>query len=123
VTMATALATIEYIEKHDLPRNAAIQGEGLRRHLEGFQREYNFIGEVRGMGLMQALEIVEPGPDKRPDAARTKLLISGARKNGLLIGRGGLYGNVVRIAPHLNVTAQDIHDGCDRLGRALADID
>ncbi|MFH1240859.1 MAG: aspartate aminotransferase family protein [Pseudomonadota bacterium] len=123
VTMATALATIEYIEKHDLPRNAAIQGEGLRTYLEGFQREYNFIGEVRGMGLMQALEIVEPGPDKRPDAARTKLLISGARKNALLIGRGGLYGNVVRIAPHLNVTAQDIHDGCDSLGRALADID
>lgn len=122
VTMAAALATIEYMERHNLPKNAAIQGERLRKYLEGFQRQYNFIGEVRGMGLMQALEIIEPGSDKKPDAARTTALISEAREHGLLIGKGGLYGNVVRIAPHLNTTAQEIHDGCDSLARALAGI-
>lgn len=122
VTMAAALATIEYMERHNLPKNAAIQGERLRKYLEGFQRQYNFIGEVRGMGLMQALEIIEPGSDKKPDAARTTALISEAREHGLLIGKGGLYGNVVRIAPHLNTTSQEIHDGCDSLARALAGI-
>jgi 4-aminobutyrate aminotransferase-like enzyme len=122
VTMAAALATIEYMERHNLPKNAAIQGERLRKYLEGFQRQYNFIGEVRGMGLMQALEIIEPGSDKKPDAARTTALISEAREHGLLIGKAGLYGNVVRIAPHLNTTAQEIHDGCDSLARALAGI-
>lgn len=122
VTMAAALATIEYMERHNLPKNAAIQGERLRKYLEGFQGQYNFIGEVRGMGLMQALEIIEPGSDKKPDAARTTALISEAREHGLLIGKGGLYGNVVRIAPHLNTTAQEIHDGCDSLARALTGI-
>jgi len=122
VTMATALATIEYIEKHDLASNAEAQGARLRRRLEEFRKSYPFIGDVRGMGLMQALEIVEPGPEKTPDGARTTALIDAARRQGLLIGKGGLYGNAVRISPHLNVTPEDLDAGCDMLGAALADI-
>lgn len=122
VTMAAALATIEYIEKHNLPENAAIQGALLRNYLEDLKKQHDFIGEARGMGLMQAIEIVEPGTDKRPDATRTKEIINKAREHGLLIGKGGLYGNVVRIAPHLNVTGKEIHDGCDRFARALAEM-
>jgi 4-aminobutyrate aminotransferase-like enzyme len=120
VAMATALATIEYIERHDLPKNAAVQGGRLRERLEAFAKDYPFIGEVRGMGLMQALEIVSEG--KAPDKARTAALLDATREHGLLIGKGGLYGNVIRIAPHLNVTTEDIDEGCERLGKALAAI-
>ncbi len=121
VTMATVLATIEYIENNDLLTNATQQGSKLRQKLEEFQAEFPFIGDVRGMGLMQALEIVVPGT-KTPDPARTNALMSTARDNGLLIGKGGLYGNVIRMSPHLNVSEDDLMTGCEAIGRALAAI-
>lgn len=74
------------------------------------------------MGLMQALEIVEPGADQRPDPNRTVALIDAARRHGLLVGKGGLWGNVIRIAPALNITGEKIEDGCDRLSRAADDV-
>lgn len=121
VTMATALATIEYMEKHDLKSNAAVRGGELRTKLEEFQSEFPFIGEVRGMGLMQALEIVKPN-SKEPDAARTMALMNAAKDHGLLIGKGGLYGNVIRISPHLNVTAEDLEQGMSQLAQALVAV-
>jgi 4-aminobutyrate aminotransferase-like enzyme len=121
VTMATALATIEYMEKHDILSNAAEQGARLRQKLEEFQAEFPFIGDVRGMGLMQGMELVVPGT-KDPDAARTNALMSAARDEGLLIGKGGLYGNVLRISPHLNISSDDMEAGCALLAKALATI-
>jgi 4-aminobutyrate aminotransferase-like enzyme len=98
VTMATALATLEYMEKHDVPANASAQGEVLRERLEAIQAEFPVIGEARGMGLMQALELVHPA-DKSPNPEATTAIVNKARELGLLIGKGGLYGNVIRIAP------------------------
>ncbi|NDJ60823.1 MAG: aspartate aminotransferase family protein [Chloroflexi bacterium] len=121
VTMATALATIEYIEKHDLKGNAAVQGAHLRSKLEELQAEFPFIGEVRGMGLMQALEFVHPETND-PDAARTNAFLNAAKSRGLLLGKGGLYGNVVRISPHLNTTAEDINAACEIIAAALGDV-
>jgi 4-aminobutyrate aminotransferase-like enzyme len=122
VTMATALATIEYIEENNLVENAAVQGGRLREKLDEFAAEFDFIGEVRGMGLMQGVEIVKPGTDKEPDAARTNALMDAARNNGLLIGKGGLMGNVLRIAPHLNVSAEDIDRGANILAKAMTQV-
>lgn len=121
VTMATALATIEYMEKHNLKENAAVQGGRLRDKLEEFQSEFPFIGEVRGMGLMQALEIVKPNTIE-PDAARATALMNAAKNQGLLVGKGGLYGNVLRISPHLNVSAADMDAGMALLAKALVDV-
>lgn len=122
VTMAAALATIEYIEENDLLTNAAERGGELRSRLEAMKTKHAFIGDVRGMGLMQALEIVEPGEEKTPDAATTNAIMAAAREHGLLIGKGGLYGNVLRISPHLNVSADDMRAGCDLLDKAIADV-
>lgn len=122
VTMAAALATIEYIEKYDLPRNAAERGAEMRQRLLDFQKKYDFIGDVRGMGLMQAMEIVKPGGDKTPDAELTAKIMGAARMQGLLIGKGGLYGNTIRLSPHLNVSAADMQAGCDMLEAALASL-
>lgn len=121
VTMATALATIEYIEAHNLVENAAVQGAKLREKLEEFQAEFPFIGEVRGMGLMQALEIVEPG-SKTPDKHRATALMDSAKSHGLLLGKGGLYGNVIRVAPHLNVSDADMEAAFELIGAALVDV-
>lgn len=122
VTMATALAVIEYIEKYNLPQNAKVRGARLMEHLKGLQNQYEFMGDVRGMGLMQGIELVKPGTDKEPDPARAVAFINAAKEHGLLIGKGGLYGNVIRIAPHLNVSADDLETGCDILAQAMADI-
>ncbi len=121
VSMAQTYATISYIEKHKLWENAETQGGALRAFMDGQGERYDFIGDVRGMGLMQAFEMVQPGT-RKPDAARANALVNAARKRGLLIGKGGRYSNVNRIAPHLNVSAQDMTAGCDLLGQALADI-
>ena len=122
VTMATALATIEYMEQNNLPGNAATQGTALREHLEEFKAEFDFIGDVRGMGLMQGVEIIKPGTDKEPDPARTMAVMKAAKDQGLLIGKGGLYNNVLRIAPHLGIAAGDIDAACDMLAKALTSV-
>ncbi|GAB1420903.1 aspartate aminotransferase family protein [Anaerolineales bacterium] len=121
VTMAAALATIEYIEEHNLKDNATEQGQALRDKLEEFQSEFPFIGDVRGMGLMQALEIVVPGT-KDPDKARTAAIVDRAKENGLLLGKGGLYGNVVRISPHLNVSSEDMALAFTALEKSLLEV-
>ena len=119
VSMATALATIEYMERNQVQVNAEVQGTVLRDKLEELEAEFDFIGEVRGMGLMQALEIVKPGPTREPDASRAAGIMAGAREHGLLIGKGGLHGNVVRIAPMLNVDGDSMLEGCELLARAV----
>ena len=121
VSMAQAYATLTYMERHRVPENAEAQGARLRARLEAMSAPHPFVGDVRGMGLMQALEMVVPGTQE-PDAARANALLNAARDEGLLIGKGGRWGNVMRIAPMLNVSAELIDEGCDRMERALAKI-
>ncbi len=121
VTMATALATVDVIERHNLADNAAERGDELRTRLESFKDKFDFIGDVRGMGLMQALEIVHPH-DQSPDPAKTSALVSACRDHGLLIGKGGLWNNVTRIAPPLNISQADVETAGNLLERSLAAI-
>ncbi|HSG89679.1 MAG TPA: aspartate aminotransferase family protein, partial [Pseudomonadales bacterium] len=121
VSMAQAYATLMYMERHRVPENAEAQGARLRARLEAMSAPHPFVGDVRGMGLMQALELVVPGTQE-PDAARATALLNAARDEGLLIGKGGRWGNVMRIAPMLNVSADLIDEGCARLERALLRI-
>jgi 4-aminobutyrate aminotransferase-like enzyme len=120
--MAAADATLEVMEREDTPRRAALRGAELRAHLDGFKDEHPFIGDVRGMGLMQALEIVEDRKTKEPSPKKTLSLMEAAKKEGLLLGKGGLHGNVIRIAPSLLITKDEIEDGARRLSRALASV-
>ena len=121
VTMATALATLEYMEAHDVKENATVMGEKLREKLEEFQSEFPFIGDVRGMGLMQALEIVTPNT-KDPDSKLTAAIMDTAKDNGLLLGKGGLYNNVIRVSPHLNVSEADMEQAMDILAQTLVQV-
>ncbi len=121
VTMATTLATIEYMEAHDTPTNCAVQGARMAEKLAEFAAEFPIIGETRGMGLMQAIEIIQPGGIE-PDAPRTAAFVDTCKDKGLLLGKGGLYGNVVRIAPHLNVSTADMDIAMDIIAGALAEV-
>jgi 4-aminobutyrate aminotransferase-like enzyme len=121
VSMAQTWATLQYIEKHRLWENAEKQGARLRSRMEEMGNRHAFIGDVRGMGLMQAFEFVKPG-SKDPNPAKATELVNAARKLGLLIGKGGRQGNAIRIAPHLNVSSEDMERGCDLLEKALAEI-
>ncbi len=121
VTMATTLATIEYMQAHDTPTNCAVQGARIAERLAEFAAEFPIIGEARGMGLMQALEFVQPA-DNAPDAARTVAFVDACKEKGLLLGKGGLYGNVVRIAPHLNVSRADVDTALDIMADALVEV-
>ena len=121
VTMATTLATIEYMEAHDTPTNCAVQGARMAEKLAEFAAEFPIIGETRGMGLMQAIEMVQPGGIE-PDAGRTAAFVDTCKDKGLLLGKGGLYGNVVRIAPHLNVSTADMDIAMDIIADALAEV-
>ena len=117
VSMAAALATIQVIEEENLAENAHVVGGYLRAGLEALQEKYPAIGDVRGMGLMQALEFV--GDNKVPDAALVSRLFEETKKDGVLIGKGGLHGNVVRIAPPLNITKSEVNDFLRVLDAAL----
>ena len=118
VSMAAALATIQTIEEENLAQNAYEMGAHLRAGLEDLQNKYPVMGDVRGMGLMQAVEFV--GENKTPDAAFVGRLFEETKKDGLLIGKGGLYGNVIRIAPALNVSKSEVDDFLRILDGAMA---
>ena len=117
VSMAAALATIQEIEEENLAENAHIMGGYLRQGLEDLQQKYPAIGDVRGMGLMQALEFV--GENKTPDATIVARLMEETKKDGVLIGKGGLHGNVARIAPALNISKSEVDDFLRVLDGAL----
>ncbi len=110
MTCATARAVIDVIEEDDLRTNATNVGSYFRQKLETLQEKYALIGDVRGMGLMQALELVEDRQTKQPAAKATNSLMEEARKRGLLVGKGGFYGNVIRLSPPLNITKTDVDE-------------
>ena len=122
VTAVAARATIEYIEEENLLENAHIVGGYFRGKLEELQRKYPLIGDVRGMGLMQGLELVRDRKTKEPAAQELTQLMERTKENGLLIGKGGLYGNVVRISPPLNISKADVDEAVKLLDKSFAEI-
>ncbi len=123
LSCAAASAVLDEIQEKELVENAARRGAELREGLERLQRKHpKTIGDVRGMGLMQALELVvdETTQDRTPNARATLQLFEETKKRGLLIGKGGLYGNTIRIAPALNITAEEINEGLKVLEESFA---
>jgi len=119
VSMAALCATQDELRDHDAPHNASARGAELRAALEEMQTRHPWMGDVRGMGLMQAIEIVKDPISKEPDLARTKKFMEASREEGVLIGLGGLHGTVVRIGPSLLITEEEMAEGIEKLGRAI----
>ncbi|MGI9628040.1 MAG: aspartate aminotransferase family protein [Longimicrobiales bacterium] len=122
ISMAAMSATLEVMEEQDVPQRALARGDQLRAGLEVLATEFDWIGEVRGMGLMQAMELVEDRVSKVPAPGLCAELLSAARDEGLLIGKGGLKGHVIRLGPSLLISADEVTEALERLGRAFQSV-
>jgi len=110
VSTAAALAVIKLIEGEDLKTNARIVGSYLREKLEELKEKYPIIGDVRGMGLMQGIELVKDRETKEPAPEAVLKVFEETKRRGVLIGKGGLYGNVIRTGMMLNSTKDNVDE-------------
>jgi len=111
---------IDVIDEDGLQENARKVGSRLLRGLRRLQERHPLVGEVRGMGLMLGLELVSDRITRAPATAQTLEVLEAVREMGVLMGKGGLDGNVLRIKPPLCITAEDADFAVDVLDRALA---
>jgi len=107
------------IEEENLVSNAQVVGSYLREKLQELKEKYPLVGDVRGMGLMQGVELVRE--KKEPAKQEILQVFEATRRRGLLIGKGGLYGNVIRIAPPLNIGKADVDEAVRILDEAFAE--
>jgi 4-aminobutyrate aminotransferase-like enzyme len=121
VTCVAAKATIDLIEEDKLMDHAETAGKHFRQGLEALKEKHAVIGDVRGMGLMQGVELVKDRKTKEPAPELTNLVLERARTNGLIVGKGGLYANVVRMSPPLNIPKADIDQALGILDKSLAE--
>jgi len=103
-------AVLDFIAENRLPENTETAGASLREGLLRLQEKHAWIGDVRGMGLLQAIELVEDRQTKAPAAAFTNRLMEAARDQRLLIGKGGMFGNVIRLSPPMNISRDDVDE-------------
>ena len=120
---AASYASISVIEEEGLLDNAAQVGTHLSQRLKELKERFQVIGDVRGMGLMQAIELVKNRETKEPAPDVAVQLMEETKARGLLIGKGGLYGNVLRLGPPLNLTTEQIDQGVDSLIASFAALE
>ena len=122
LSVAAGRATLNYVKTHNLQANAAERGVQMTDRLTPVCSATPWIAELRGKGLMQAIETVHPGGiEPNQDAAGA--LLEGCKDRGLLVGRGGLYSNVLRLTPMLNVTEAEMDEGLDILVATIESIE
>jgi 4-aminobutyrate aminotransferase-like enzyme len=120
VSMRGGLATLKYIEDHKIVDQVEKVGDYLREKLFGLKDKYALIGDVRGKGLMLGVELVKE--KKEPAVNEILKLFENTKKRGLLIGKGGLYGNVVRISPPMTIDKSHINEAIRILDEAFGEI-
>src|SRR6185436_16521842 len=104
---AMGKAVLEVIENEKLQENSLKQGARIREGLEKLKAKYPLIGDVRGKGLMLGVEMVKDHKTKEPAKAECAAVLEHAREMGLLIGKGGLWGQTIRFAPPMCITQPD----------------
>lgn len=122
VSCAAAIGTLEEMKREFGPARSAEIGARLENGLKALQEKYPLIGEVRGRGLMQGVELVTNRETKEPAAAHANAMLNTCRQLNLLIGKGGLYGNVLRIAPPLIATKEHVDEALEKLDIAFAQV-
>ena len=107
VSMAAGLATMEVIEAEGIQENALKVGDHLKQGLLDLQQKRSLIGDVRGLGLMLGVELVRDRQSKEPATTETAEVMELTKQRGLILGKGGLYGNTLRIKPPMCITVDD----------------
>jgi 4-aminobutyrate aminotransferase / (S)-3-amino-2-methylpropionate transaminase / 5-aminovalerate transaminase len=121
LSCAAALAVLDEVAGEDFRRRSDELGERIRARLEAIASRVESVGEVRGLGPMLALELVEDRKTRAPAAALASATTSAARERGLILLSCGLYGNVIRILVPLVVSDDDLDRGLELLEEALVD--
>ena len=116
---AASLGTIEALEEAGGPAHFTVLGDRLRAGMDRLWEKYPLIGDVRGKGLMQGIEMVTDRQSKEPAPKAVAQLFEETRERGLLIGKGGLYSNVIRISPPMTVDEKQIDRALEILDYAL----
>lgn len=122
IATTAAMANLNYIATHNLRENARVVGGYLKDRLLELQERHPVIGDVRGMGLMVGVELVRDKATKEPAPEIANALLNGAKQRGLIIGKGGLDGNTMRISPPLIVTRDDVDNAVQILDAALTEF-
>jgi 4-aminobutyrate aminotransferase len=121
--MAAMDTTLDVMVREDTPGRSEVRGRQLRAGLDELQQKFDWIGEVRGMGLMQGMDLVEDRQTKEPSAVRAKALLEATKRERLLVGLGGLHGNVIRMGPSMLVSEYEVGDCLERLNGACEAVD
>ena len=119
VTCTQGRAVLQVIEEEGIQANAARIGTLLKSGFDALERKYDIIGDVRGLGLMLGIELVKDRTSKAPTKEECIRVFERCRELGLLIGKGGLHGNVLRIKPPMCLTAADADFMLDVLDTAF----
>lgn len=122
VSMAQGLAVLDVIEEEGLQANAKAVGGHCIEGMQRLMSKYTLIGDVRGKGLMLGMELVRDRRTKEPATEEAVVVLEKARDRGLLLGKTGLFGNVLRIKPPLCITKDDIDFALDVLDEVLGSI-
>jgi alanine-glyoxylate transaminase/(R)-3-amino-2-methylpropionate-pyruvate transaminase len=120
VSVTHGLATLEVIESENIQQRAKELGNYLREKLLALQEKHALIGDVRGLGLLQGVELVQDRETRAPATEAAKRVVEFAKEHQLLLGKAGAHWNTLRIAPPMCVTKADIDFLADELDRALA---
>jgi alanine-glyoxylate transaminase/(R)-3-amino-2-methylpropionate-pyruvate transaminase len=123
VCMAAGSAVLDVIDEDGLQENSRVVGGRLKAGLEKLMSEHKLIGDVRGMGLMLAVELVRDRATKEPAKAETLQIMEETRAMGVLVGKGGIDGNVLRIKPPMCITAADADFALEVFHRSLSAVE
>lgn len=118
VSSTSALAVLDYIEKHNLCDKSKILGNTLYQRLSELKEKYTFISEVRGKGLMLGMELLDE--HNQPNPTKTDAILEMLKDDGIILGKNGLYRNVLAFQPPLVIRSEDIDFLIERLDYALS---
>jgi 4-aminobutyrate aminotransferase len=121
IATTVALANLEYLEAEGLQSNAQRVGKLLLEGLDDLRERHDVVGDVRGKGLMLGVELVERSETKVPSPALAAAVMEGCRRRGVLVGKGGLYGSVLRLSPPLVLTEDEARRGVAVLDEAITE--
>lgn len=122
ISMTQGLATLEVIDEENIQQNALEVGGHMKDRLLELQDKHDLIGEVRGMGLMLGVELVTDRKTREPATSQAADVMERCKQHGLIIGKGGLYGNTLRIKPPMCITKDDADFLVDCLDVVLGEV-
>ena len=123
LSCAAAVAVIDIIQESNYLERASKLGNEMKKKLQALQEDHKIVGDVRGQGLMLGIELVRDRDTKEPAIQEMLQIMEYCREKGLLIGKGGLDNNVVRLQPPLELTSEQIDEACSILGDAFSKVE